>query len=99
MVSKITKAARDQPCTIRLACCNGDIRTTVLAHYRSVRLGAGTSHKPADFIGAFACSSCHDVVDGRTRIPDQSRDQVRFAHAEACLETFGKLVGMGLIKI
>lgn len=99
MTSKITKAARDQTCTIRLSCCNGDIRTTVFCHYRSVRLGAGTALKPADYIGAFGCSACHDVVDGRCFTSNISRNDARFAHAEGCLETFGRLVGMGLVKI
>ncbi|MDR5726139.1 MAG: DUF1364 domain-containing protein [Terriglobia bacterium] len=94
-MSWLTQLARGQRCTIRLGCCNGNSDTTVLAHYRSVRLGAGTSHKPHDLIGAFACSACHDEADRRTRNYDYQ--EVRFAHAEGCLETFNVLLSMGKI--
>lgn len=58
------RAAREQSCTLRLPCCNADPATTVLAHIR--RFGwAGTAQKPPDFLAVFACSACHDALDGR----------------------------------
>jgi hypothetical protein len=53
-----------QPCTVRLPCCNGDPDTTVFAHAPSISKGVG--QKSPDWWGAFACSSCHDVLDSRT---------------------------------
>jgi hypothetical protein len=94
-MSWLTKLARGQRCTIRLGCCNGNTDTTVAAHYRSVRLGAGMAIKPNDLIAAFACSACHDEVDRRTRNYDYQ--EVRFAHAEGCLETMMVLLSMGKI--
>lgn len=44
--------------------CNGNPETTVLAH---IRIGnvAGIGQKPPDICGVWACSACHDVIDGR----------------------------------
>jgi len=61
----LRNAARDQPCTLRLECCNGDNATTVLAHLRCFGW-AGTAQKPDDFLAVFACSACHDEIDRRT---------------------------------
>lgn len=96
-MSWLTKLARDQRCTVRLPCCNGRTDTTVDCHYRSVRLGAGMALKPDDLIAAFACSACHDVCDGRAKLAGYTREQIRFAHAEGCLETWTVLIGMGKV--
>lgn len=60
----LRKAAKGQPCTLRLPCCNGDTDTTVLAHLRMFGW-AGTAQKPRDVLAVFACSACHDVLDRR----------------------------------
>lgn len=87
-MSRLTKAARGRNCTIRLPGCLGTVETTVAAHYRSIRLGAGIAHKNSDLLTAHACAHCHDIVDGRDRIKHgPSRDQVRLAHAEGVMET------------
>jgi len=57
-------AAMDQSCTLRLACCNGDKATTVLAHLRMCNI-AGMAEKPPDYFAVFACSACHDAIDRR----------------------------------
>lgn len=61
---KLRNSARGEACTLRLACCNGDAETTVLAHLRYFGW-AGIAQKPHDFLGVFACSACHDAIDGR----------------------------------
>lgn len=64
----LRKLAQGQECTVRLPrVCNFDSTTTVLAHYRMV--GDGMGRKPPDERGAFACSACHNLVDGRTKMP------------------------------
>ena len=67
-MSKITKAAQDKPCTARIPqVCNFDRRTSVWAHLRGIRWGAGERIKPFDLIGLIACSDCHDAIDGRRK--------------------------------
>jgi putative nuclease YbcO-like protein len=60
--------ARGKPCMVRLpGICNGNEETTILAHYRMAGT-CGMGMKPDDFQGSWACSSCHDECDRRTRI-------------------------------
>ena len=76
---------------MRLPICNGDPATTVLAHVR--RAGnAGVGMKPPDVSGIFACSACHDAVDGRTRYPVSAEELL-----DAMLRTHDRLRQMGLI--
>lgn len=94
--SKLTKAARGRECQVRIpGICNGNPETTVLAHYRlSGTCGIGT--KPNDLQGAWACSACHDVIDGRSGAV--SRDEARQLHAEGVMRTQDLLVREGLVK-
>jgi hypothetical protein len=79
------KAAKGQPCMVRLPGCDGGGETTVLAHYRLAGT-CGTGTKPPDVLGAWACASCHDRIDGRVTcgIP---RSELRLAHAEGVFRT------------
>ncbi len=86
----LRKLAQGKQCMVRLPSCNGDPATTVLAHYRLAGY-AGMGIKGDDFaFGAWACSSCHDLVDGRTKT-EMTRDVVRLGHAEGCLRTQAEL--------
>jgi hypothetical protein len=96
-MSKLTLLARGKPCTVRLPGCDGGGETTVGAHYRSLRYGAGTAIKPNDYILAWCCASCHDAVDGRRAIPAMTRAEIRAAHAEGVLETICHLHAMEII--
>lgn len=68
----LRKAARGEQCYLRLfddsgdRICNADPGTVVLCH---LRIGgvAGIGQKPDDRIAFPACSSCHDVLDKRSR--------------------------------
>ena len=62
-MSKIRKSAQNQPCSLRLQGCTFNNDETVLAHIRTV--GTGMGMKPPDSMGVFACSACHDLIDGR----------------------------------
>lgn len=68
-MSKLTESARGQECHVRIpGVCNGNPETTVLAHLKPT--GHGTmGGKPPDICGVFACSDCHDVIDGRRGLP------------------------------
>ena len=80
------KAAQGKPCMVRLPGCNGRRDTTVLAHYRLAGY-CGTGMKPDDYtFGAWACSDCHDLIDGRKRY-EGNREVLRLAHAEAVMRT------------
>lgn len=86
----LRKLAKGQPCMIRVpGVCNRNPETTVLAHYR---LGGtcGTGMKPPDMLGAWACSACHDAVDGRVR-STWSRCELRLMHAEGVFRTWAAL--------
>ncbi len=60
--------ARGRDCQIRIPhVCNRNRETVVLCHPNNKSVfGVGTGQKPDDMFGAYACSACHDVVDGRT---------------------------------
>ena len=95
-MSKLTKLARGRECQVRLPRCNHNVETTVLAHYRLAGT-CGVGMKPNDLQGAWACSSCHDEIDRRTRNFDN--EFVRLAHAEGVLRTINRLIKDGNLKI
>ena len=65
-IKAIRDSARGQTCTIEIpGVCNHDPETTVFAHYQAPGHG-GMGTKSDDSSGAYACSSCHDVLDGRS---------------------------------
>ena len=95
---KITKSAHDEPCQIRLAgYCNRNSETTVLAHYRLADY-CGMGIKPPDYLGAYACSCCHDAVDGRIKT-DLSEEELRLAHAVGVMRTLVILEKKGLLDV
>lgn len=90
MPVNLRRLAQGKPCQIRLPGCNHDPATTVLAHYRLAGY-TGMGMKPDDFaFGAWSCSACHDLVDGRADT-EMTRDIVRLGHAEGCLRTQAEL--------
>lgn len=94
--SKLTKAARGRECQVRIpGICNGNPETTVLAHYRLAGT-CGVGSKPSDLQGAWACSACHDAIDGRSRAV--TRDEARQLHAEGVMRTQDQLVREGLVR-
>lgn len=95
-MSKLTKEAKGRECQVRLPCCNHNPETTVLAHYRLAGT-CGVGVKPNDLQGAWACSSCHDEIDRRTRIFEN--EFVRLAHAEGVMKTQNILIKDGKIKL
>ncbi|MCP5017542.1 MAG: DUF1364 domain-containing protein [Ketobacter sp.] len=87
------KLAQGKPCQVRLPGCNHDPATTILAHY-PLSGYTGTGMKPDDFaFGAWCCSACHDLVDGRIN-SDHDKKTLRLAHAEGCLRTQAELRDM-----
>lgn len=94
--TKLTKAARGRDCQVRIpGVCNGNPETTVLAHYRMAGT-CGVGCKPNDLQGAWACSACHDVIDGRVRIA-ADRDILRLWHLEGVMRTQDILIREGKV--
>lgn len=88
-MTNLRKAARGQPCLVRLPGCDGGGETTVLAHYRMAGY-CGVGSKPPDELAAHACANCHDLIDGRRKLEGWARNEIRLAHAEGCLRTIAE---------
>ena len=94
---KIRQSAKGEDCAIRIpGICNHDNQTTVLAHVNS--RFSGISTKSNDIHGVYACSKCHDWMDGRIKSghsqSHRERDILR-----ALIETQMKLIQKGLIEV
>jgi len=96
-MSALRKLARGRDCQVRIpGVCNFDPDTTVLAHYRLAGL-CGMGLKSHDLFGAWACSSCHDEIDRRTRTCDV--DFVSLAHLEGVMRTLAVLISEGRVSV
>ncbi len=94
-MSKITESAKGEECTLRIpGVCNFNTETTVFAH----RGGGGMGMKHKDLFGAYCCSSCHDVIDGKVK-SYYTREQLLIFQYEAIFETQEILLRKGLVKI
>ena len=60
--TKMTKSARGEDCTLLLGNCSSN-ETVVLCHIGKNR---GMGYKCGDHFAVYACSNCHDIIDGRT---------------------------------
>lgn len=96
-MSKITQSAKGETCTVRLpSVCNHNPETVVLAHINGVRFGHGMGKKTTDIHGAYACSSCHDAIDGRIKTY-MTDEYLKLSHLEGVIETQMRLIAKGLI--
>ena len=92
--SKIRESARGQECQIRAPMvCNFNPETTVFAHIG----GAGIGIKSNDIHGSFACSDCHDLVDGRVKSETFTDAQVELMFLDGMIRTQLMLIDRGLI--
>jgi hypothetical protein len=90
---KLRDSARGQDCTVRIpGACNFNPETTVLAHIPCGHKGVGI--KGPDMIAVFACSGCHDAIDGRSRVEVDASDLLR-----ALAETQIRWIELGLMTI
>lgn len=97
--TKLTRSARGELCTLRITgVCNFNPETTVFAH-----TGSGTAKRRTDK-GCYACSSCHDAIDYRSKVflSDDPKEQARchrvrlYYIAKAEAETARRLFDKGL---
>ena len=93
--NELTKSARGEDCLVRMpGICNFNNETTVLAH-----LGGQfkKGYKAMDIHGAYCCSSCHDVIDGRTNSRVYTANEIALMHLEGVIRTQLRMVDLGLI--
>jgi hypothetical protein len=96
VADKYTRSAKGQVCQVRIpGICNADTATTVLAHLN----GAGLSIKHLPIHGAYACSACHDEVDGRTRNGVFRSHALQRIHLEGVIRTQILMVENGILVL
>jgi len=96
----LRKEAKDRECQVNiLDHCNNNPDTVVLAHPNNKRLfKCGMSMKVPDIFGAYCCSSCHDVIDGR-QTTGWTDAQILIWFHEGIFKTQHILLDEGKIKI
>jgi len=89
--TKITKSAKGEDCTLLLGNCSSN-ETVVLCHIGKNR---GMGIKCGDHFAVYACSSCHDIIDGRAKpVYVLSIDDAKLTALE---RTQQKLIEKGLL--
>lgn len=89
-------SARGQPCLVRIpGVCNHNPATTVLAHIN----GGGMGTKTSDLFGAFCCSSCHDLIDGRVKHRVFDREEIDLMHRQGVQRTQQHWLDIGMVEL
>ena len=84
-MTNLRKLARGKECLIRLpGICCGNSETVVLAHHRMMGM-SGMGLKSPDWLGAYACATCHTHVD------THHDAETRLAHLEGVVRTLAQL--------
>lgn len=92
--SKIRDSARGEDCSLRLTRCSSN-ETVVLCHIGRSR---GMAFKCSDHFAVYACSNCHDIIDGRAK-SEFSKLELQAEKLRALEETQLKLIDKGLLCI
>ena len=96
-LKKIRDSARGQDCTANIvSVCNYDIDTTVFGHFGEPD-EKGQSLKPDDTSGAYLCSCCHDVLDGRVPYNFELGERLWYWF-RSCRRTWKLLIENGVLK-
>lgn len=90
---KIRESARGEDCTLRLSFCSST-ETTVFCHIGKSR---GMGLKCGDNFGIYACSNCHDIIDGRVK-HSFSKDELNTEKLRSLEETQERLIAKGLLE-
>lgn len=93
MNKKIRNSAKGEDCSLRLGMCSSN-ETVVLAHIGRNR---GIGIKCADYFAVYACSNCHDIIDGR--VNNNLGLDLEYEKLRALEETQDKLVKKGLLCV
>lgn len=92
--TKIRNSARGEDCALRLGNCSSN-ETVILAHIGRNR---GMGIKCTDYMAVYACSNCHDIIDGRVK-SEYTKDQLNTEKLRALEETLGKLFNKELLRV
>ena len=92
--SKIRQSAKGEDCTLLLGNCSSN-ETVVLCHIGKDR---GMGIKCSDHFAVYACSNCHDVIDGRAQAI-YGYEMIDNAKLYALERTQNKLIKKGLINV
>lgn len=94
----LRKLARERQCEIRVpGACLRTTDTVVLCHYRLAGF-SGMSMKSDDWLGAYGCFACHQIVDGQ-RKSEFSFVERKLMLAEGCFRTLRILMNEGVMRI
>jgi hypothetical protein len=95
----VTDSARDQECTLQIAnwLCDGP-ETVVLAHI-PLPGNHGTGLKPDDLCAAYACHTCHDLLDGRRKGLEHGSQDWLFYALRGMARTLRIMCDAGIITI
>jgi hypothetical protein len=103
---KYTKSARGKICTVQLpGCSQKGLRkffdenteataTTVLAHLG----GGGMGAKRSNIHGAYCCSTCHDIIDGRVN-HNYEKEWLEHQHLRGVIKTQEQMLKNGILKL
>jgi hypothetical protein len=96
----LTQLAKDRDCQIRVPYqCLRSCESVVLCHVRMPDI-SGAGLKAPDWLGAFGCARCHDIVDGRAgswvEYPQWMRDLMLL---EGTARTLVILISEGVIHV
>ena len=95
---KLLKAAKGQECTVQVpGVCIGGTETTVAAHSPFGEDGKGMGQKADDCFIAFACSACHDWLDGRGKKITSDYDRDAYFN-RGVKRTLRNLLERGILK-
>jgi hypothetical protein len=98
-ISKIRESANGMPCQIRIpGVCNHNPATVVWMHANGSAAGKGIGMKSHDLLGAYGCSSCHDVFDRRVPYAGD-RYMVELAFHEGHQRSLVLLIERGIIVV
>lgn len=90
-------AARGEVCTLNIeGVCNYDTDTTVCAHISYGQGGGARTTGPLAV--CFACSSCHDAIDGRTDVDMDDCDRDYYLR-RAQNRTINRLIYLGVVTV
>jgi len=96
---KLRESAKGEQCCLQIhPYCNGDDSTTILAHV-STRLSSGMGMKAPDWYAVYSCSSCHDAIDGRTKISEHFNIDIQECLLDGLFRTWKRFVEKGLINV
>lgn len=94
----LRQSAEQELCTLQIVgVCRHDRDTTVLAHLPDE--SGGISRKSDDISAAYACDTCHAVIDGRRPWPEDEKPHRERYLRRAMVRTWRRMLETGVLTI